>query len=124
MAILFGEPDGSVYAESIDTATHTRMSAATVVEAYVVANAADAAPELEKFLQASGIQIEPFTTGQAEIASAAHRRYGRGSGHPARLNLGDMFAYALAVAFDEPLLFKGADFARTDVRPALRAVET
>jgi ribonuclease VapC len=64
--------------------------------------------------------IEPVTEAQARIAREAYRDFGRGSGHPAGLNLGDCFAYALAKAANEPLLFKGNDFARTDVTPALR----
>ncbi|HVN63204.1 MAG TPA: type II toxin-antitoxin system VapC family toxin [Candidatus Binataceae bacterium] len=61
------------------------------------------------------IAIEPVTAAQARIARAAYRDFGKGSGHPARLNFGDCFAYALAKAVGEPLLFKGGDFAHTDV---------
>ena len=64
--------------------------------------------------------IEPVTEAQARIAREAYRDYGRGSGHPARLNFGDCFAYALARATGEPLLFKGSDFIHTDIEPALR----
>ena len=63
--------------------------------------------------------IVPVTEAQARIAREAYRDFGRGAGHPARLNFGDGFAYALAKALDEPLLFKGADFNHTDVTPAL-----
>lgn len=63
----------------------------------------------------------PLTAGQARIARAAHRDYGRGSGHRARLNLGDCFAYALAAETDQPLLFKGDDFRHTDLEPAVPA---
>ncbi len=59
--------------------------------------------------------VEPLTETQARIASDAHRRFGRSSGHPARLNMGDCFSYALARDLDEPLLFKGNDFAQTDI---------
>jgi ribonuclease VapC len=62
--------------------------------------------------------VEPVTREQAEIARAAHRDFGKGSGHPAGLNFGDCFAYALAKATREPLLFKGDDFLRTDVAVA------
>jgi len=61
----------------------------------------------------------PVTEAQARIAREAYRDFGRGSGHPARLNFGDCFAYALAKAMDEPLLFKGEDFTRTDITSAL-----
>ena len=62
--------------------------------------------------------VEPVTMAQARIAREAYRDFGRGSGHPARLNFGDCFAYALAKETGEPLLFKGGDFARTDVTAA------
>jgi ribonuclease VapC len=61
------------------------------------------------------IEVEPVTREQAEIARAAYRDFGKGSGHPAGLNFGDCFAYALAKSMGEPLLFKGDDFSRTDV---------
>ena len=66
-----------------------------------------------------GIVIEPVTERQARIAREAYRDFGKGSGHPAQLNFGDCFAYALAKDKAEPLLFKGADFAHTDVRRAI-----
>jgi ribonuclease VapC len=66
-----------------------------------------------------GIIIEPVTAHQATVAREAHRRFGRGSGHPAKLNFGDCFAYALATELDEPLLFVGQDFMHTDVRRVL-----
>ncbi len=64
------------------------------------------------------ITIEPVTVEQAHLARAAYRDFGKGSGHPARLNFGDCFSYALAKATAEPLLFKGSDFPHTDVTPA------
>jgi len=70
-------------------------------------------------MKASNIEIVPFTEAQARIARAAHKDFGRRSGHPAQLNFGDCFAYALAVDRDEPLLYKGDDFGHTDVRNAL-----
>jgi ribonuclease VapC len=66
------------------------------------------------------ILVAPVTEQQARIARAAYRDFGKGSGHPARLNFGDCFAYALAKDTGEPLLFKGRDFAHTDIVPALR----
>jgi ribonuclease VapC len=73
----------------------------------------------EQLLADAVIAIEPVTLAQARIAREAYRDFGKGSGHPARLNLGDCFAYALAKEKDEPLLFKGQDFAHTDIAPAL-----
>ena len=65
------------------------------------------------------IIVEPLTAHQATIAREAYGRFGKGIGHPARLNFGDCFAYALAKALDEPLLFIGQDFIHTDVRRVL-----
>ncbi len=67
------------------------------------------------------ILIEPVTEAQVRIARLAYRRYGKGSGHPARLNFGDCFAYALARDRNEPLLFVGNDFVHTDIKSALTA---
>jgi ribonuclease VapC len=74
---------------------------------------------LDELLAAADIVIEPMTVEQARIARDAYRDFGKGSGHPARLNLGDCFAYALAIEMGEPLLFLGDDFRATDVTPAL-----
>lgn len=65
--------------------------------------------------------IEPVTEAQVRVARVAYRDFGKGSGHPARLNFGDCFAYALAKVTGEPLLYKGDDFPHTDVEPALTA---
>lgn len=77
--------------------------------------------DLDGFLRRTAPEIHAFNETQASLAFAAYRRYGKGSGHPARLNLGDCAAYALATSLDLPLLFKGEDFSRTDVRQALIA---
>jgi ribonuclease VapC len=74
---------------------------------------------LDDLIASAEIVIEPVTEAQAHIARLAYRDYSRGSGHPARLNFGDCFAYALARASGEPLLFKGDDLAQTDVRRAV-----
>ena len=67
-----------------------------------------------------GIQVIPFDENQARLARAAYRDYGRGSGRPAHLNMGDCFSYALAAVTGEPLLFVGDDFTHTDLTPGLR----
>jgi ribonuclease VapC len=74
---------------------------------------------LDDLIREAQIVIEPVTEAQAHIARQAYRDYGRGSGHPARLNFGDCFAYALARATGEPLLFKGGNFRHTDIAPAI-----
>jgi len=75
--------------------------------------------QLEQLLEHLSVSVVPVTTAQARIARRAHREYGRGSGHPARLNFGDCYSYALSKDTGEPLLFKGDDFSRTDVVPAI-----
>jgi ribonuclease VapC len=77
---------------------------------------------LDPFLNESRIQIEPFTPAQARIARAAYQRFGKGSGHPARLNMGDCFSYALARDLGEPLLFKGDDFTLTDIELVIEPI--
>lgn len=123
VAILHDEPDAELYSAAIDRASVRSISAANFVElAAVVESSRDpiTGRRLDEFMAAAGIVIEPVTERQAHIARAAYRDFGRGSGHPARLNFGDCFAYALAKEKGEPLLFKGDDFAQTDVAPALR----
>jgi ribonuclease VapC len=73
---------------------------------------------LDRLIEVSGVKVVPVTAEQAGLAREAYRKYGKGN-HPAKLNLGDCFAYALAKARGEPLLFKGHDFRRTDVEPAI-----
>jgi ribonuclease VapC len=77
----------------------------------------DAARQAEAFLRAASIVVEPVTLQQGALARQAYYDFGRGR-HRSRLNFGDCFAYALAKAMDEPLLFKGQDFVHTDVRVA------
>jgi ribonuclease VapC len=99
-----------------------RVSAANLLETWMVVDrrGVQAATTLaERVLDRFGIEIVPVTLEQVEIAREAWRRYGRGSGHPARLNFGDCFAYALAKDLDEPLLFVGNDFAATDIVAAM-----
>src|SRR5680860_882626 len=108
-------------AELIATAGERRMSAATYVEvAAVIDGARDPviSRRLDELLAEAGIEILPVTGSQAGIARQAYRDFGRGSGHPAKLNFGDCFAYALAADRGEPLLFKGEYFIRTDIEPA------
>lgn len=74
---------------------------------------------VDDLLVSAEVTIEPVTERQARIAREAYRDYGKGSGHPASLNFGDCFAYALARDLNEPLLFKGDDFRHTDIKPAI-----
>jgi ribonuclease VapC len=122
IAILRDEPDASVYARAIEAAAERRLSAASFVEsALVIDGSRDpvASRRFDALLAEAQVVVEPVTKEQAQIAREAYRDFGKGSGHPAQLNFGDCFAYALARARNERLLYKGSDFARTDVESAL-----
>ncbi len=118
VAILRDEHEARRFAEAIEAASVRRISAATYVEIGAVIDGARdpvASRLVDELLATAGIVIEPVTVAQARVARDAYRDFGKGSGHAAGLNYGDCFAYALAVATGEPLLFKGDDFSRTDV---------
>lgn len=121
VAVLLGEPGADDLVRTLLADPRPRMSAATFVELSAVV-AQKGAPQQHRrvasLLDHLGVEVVALTPEHARIAAAAYREYGRGSGHPARLNLGDCFSYALASALDEPLLHVGDDFARTDLRPA------
>jgi len=121
VAILLGEPGSDDLVRAVLADPHPRMSAATFVELAAVA-AQRTAPEqrrrFESLLDRLGIEVVAMTPEHARIAADAYRDFGRGSGHPARLNLGDCFSYALASAEDAPLLHVGDDFRHTDIRTA------
>lgn len=101
------------------------MSMVTLVEtSMVIAGKQLASPAvtdawLDDFIRDSEIVAVPATLDHAHLARLAFRQFGKGMGHPAQLNFGDCFAYALAKSLDAPLQFKGGDFAKTDLRPAL-----
>ena len=117
LAVAFDEPDANHFLIAIDSAAGCLMSAVSFVEASIVINRRRGeamTPDIELMIGVLGIEIEPVTTNQARLASEAYRTYGKGN-HPAALNFGDCFAYALSRASRLPLLFKGDDFAKTDV---------
>ena len=121
LAVVFGEPDASRYAEAM-LADQVVVSAATLVEASIVVEARqgpEAVRDLTLLLEEVGAEVAPLDEEAAALAVAAWRRFGRGR-HPAGLNLGDCYSYATAVGRGEPLLFKGDDFAATDVTAAIR----
>lgn len=120
-AILFQEPEQAALIDTIADAPSAGLSAASLVELSVVVDRRSGPVlqrQADRLIRDLGVHVEPFTHTQAEIARAAYRDFGRGSGHPAKLNLGDCFAYALAIDKDEPLLWVGNHFGHTDVRPA------
>jgi ribonuclease VapC len=113
IAILRDEPEARAFAIAIADADRRRLSAANYLEAAIVIDGSRdpiASRRFDDLLREAGISIEPVTEEQAKIAREAYRDFGRGSGHAARLNFGDCFAYALAMTTGEPLLFKGDDF--------------
>lgn len=121
MAILKAEPDAAAFLVKLAAATVCRLSAANFVEAGLIASRDPTGAyraALEDLLREFDIRIEPVSERQARLALDPFRRYGKGTGHPAGLNFGDCFAYALAADMGEALLFKGDDFPRTDLPPA------
>ena len=122
LAILRDDPEALTYARAIESATSRRISAANYVEAAAVIDGPRdpvASRRFDDLLREAQLAIEPVTEDQARIAREAYRDFGKGSGHPAKLNFGDCFAYALAKAMGEALLFKGDDFPCTDIPSAL-----
>jgi ribonuclease VapC len=120
VAILYREPEADEFIDLIND-SEAKLSAASYVEtAAVIDRAGDpvASRELDDLLALGEVGIEPVTEHQAQIARQAYRDFGKGSGHPAQLNLGDCFAYALAKTADDALLYKGNDFNHTDVTVA------
>ena len=121
VAILRGEPEAAAFALFIEDAV-CRISAVNYVEAAVVMDSVRdpiVSRRFDDLIQRGQIAVESVTETQARIARQAYRDFGKGNGHPARLNFADCFAYALAKDFGEPLLFKGDDFSRTDVSCAV-----
>jgi len=123
LAILRDEPESHTCASAIESAASRHISAANFLESAIVIDGSRdpvASRRFDDLLREADIHIEPVTEEQANIARQAYRDYGKGSGHPAQLNFGDCFAYALAKSLRQPLLFKGADFTHTDVAPAVK----
>ena len=119
IAILKEERDAYRFLRAITVSTEPkRISAANYLEAGIVVDANRnplLSRRLDDLIVQTEIEVEAVTPQQANIARAAYRDFGKGSGHPAGLNFGDCFAYALAKSMREPLLFKGDDFSHTDV---------
>jgi ribonuclease VapC len=122
IAILSDAPEAEACARAIEAAAYRRISAVKFVETAIVIDSRRspvASRRLDDLIRETGTVIEPVDEAQAILAWEAYRDFGRGSGHPARLNFGDCFAYALARRRGEPLLFKGEDFVHTDIIPIL-----
>ena len=120
IAILFAEGGAETYARAISEAESCRISAANFVEVSIVIETLtreNGSRQFDAFFRRAGIVIEAVTEEQAHTARQAFTDFGKGR-HPAGLNFGDCFAYALAKVTGEPLLFKGQDFSKTDIEVA------
>ncbi len=122
VAVLWSEPEADAFWHLLHDAAPARMSVGTYLEARLVLEGGRRGGMegvLDELVATLDITLEPVTVEQGRIAADARRAFGRGSGHPARLNFGDSFSSALAKATGEPLLLKGNDFSQTDVDAAV-----
>ncbi|HMQ57814.1 MAG TPA: type II toxin-antitoxin system VapC family toxin [Rhizobiaceae bacterium] len=122
-AILAGEPDGPAFAARIEAATKrltipmAMWETALAVSRIVSASISDVEAKMTELIEFLEVEVVTVDAETARLAIDAHARYGKGR-HPAKLNFGDCFAYAAARQHGMPLLFKGEDFALTDIRAA------
>ena len=122
IAILRREAQWPALSRTLDASKSSRISAANYLETSIVVDGwrnPVLSREFDELIERFNIQIEPVTAEQAKIARQAYRDFGKGSGHPAGLNFGDCFSYALAREKREPMLWKGDDFGHTDLRAAV-----
>ncbi len=121
LAILLSEPEARAITEAIAAADRRLVGAPTLVEATAVMLARkgrEGVIALDALLSRLGIEVVPMSTDAAEFARESYGRYGKGVGSPGVLNYGDVLSYGVARSEDEPLLFTGADFSRTDIASA------
>jgi ribonuclease VapC len=118
IAILRKEQGYQSFIETLLKADRVRISAATLLESRMVAHRDNGLAELAELLVTLDAEIIAVDQAQTDVAFQGFLRYGKGQ-HPAGLNFGDCFSYALAKVYDEPLLFKGNDFPRTDIDTAI-----
>jgi ribonuclease VapC len=122
IALLLGEPETLIFVAAIAATPRRLVSMPTSLEAAIVMvsrSGAVALEKLDRLLVEPGVELVPFSHEHAVLAIDAFCRFGKGSGHAAGLNFGDCFTYALAKLANEPVLFKGGDFSRTDLASAL-----
>ena len=122
ITIVKREPGWEIFSRALDSSKVIRLSAASFIETAIVLDALRnpvVSTRFDELIVNSEIVIEPVTVEQARTARQAYRDYGKGSGHPAKLNFGDCFSYALARDKREAILFLGEDFVHTDLRSAL-----
>ena len=123
-AAITGESDSGAYRSAIAVASLRLISAVTLLETQIVLvsrSGSNSIPILRELIERAGIAVVPFDGSTAEAAFDSFKRYGKGQGHRAQLSIIDCAAYALAKTRELPLLFKGTDFAATDIQPALRS---
>ncbi|MGH3646999.1 MAG: type II toxin-antitoxin system VapC family toxin [Micromonosporaceae bacterium] len=121
VAMLTDEPGAESFEAAVETDPVKLMSTASLVETAIVIESRYGEPggrELDLWLHRAGVDLVPLSADHADTARLAYRQFGKGR-HAASLNYGDCFAYALAKVSGEPLLFKGNDFSRTDITPAM-----
>ena len=118
MAIVLGEERGEACAAALKTDEEVLVSAGTVAEALVVAARRNVNAQMQRLIEDMGIEVIPVTLNSAQRVAEAYSRWGKGV-HPAALNLGDCFAYALAEENECPLLYVGNDFYKTDIKSVL-----
>jgi ribonuclease VapC len=123
IAVLRSEPDSErILSTLAKSAGNVSISASTLLETHIVVQRLKVEgleASLTALVDELSIKVASFGSSQQQLAADAHRTYGKGSGHPAKLNFGDCFSYALAKERGEPLLFKGDDFTQTDIESAL-----
>ena len=126
VAILTREPEADALADVLENSRAAITSPIAIFEAVLgicrkrYASIEEVEHDVGEFLEVAGVRTAPITDKEAHTALAAFSRYGKGRGHPAQLNLGDCFAYAMAKNGRTVLLFKGEDFDKTDIRAAAR----
>jgi ribonuclease VapC len=124
VAILTRESDADALTDRLERAAHPITSAIAIFEAAAGlcrkrhASIEEVQSDIADFLLAAQIELVPIAAAEASFALSAFSRYGKGRGHPAQLNMGDCFAYAVARTNNTTLLFKGADFTKTDIMAA------
>jgi ribonuclease VapC len=123
VAVAFGEADARIYLGEI-ARNECVLGTPTLFEAYVVVRSSGSPAALrilDQLIEHPALAVVAFDKDHFALACAAFDRYGKGRGHPAQLNFGDCLAYAVAKRSGLPLLFKGQDFSKTDLRPAVRS---
>jgi ribonuclease VapC len=127
VAIMADEPDADIYYRAIEDAAsrfvgaHVRLEAVINIARILDIRIADAQATYDEFLAAAEIESIPITDAVSRIAVDAYARFGKGQRHPAQLNFADCLSYACAVSLAAPILFKGSDFNRTDLRSAIQS---